>query len=89
MGADYFESESQISSQAIATKVPMGVGANAVIHGSIVDKNCRIGDGVVISNDKQIAETSLTHPQFVIRDGIPVIIKGAILPHGWKLSDAF
>lgn len=63
----------------------VGIGAGSVIEGAIVDKNCRIGTGVTIRcaadhDDAQISEACF------IRDGIPVIVKDAMLPAGWSMS---
>lgn len=80
MGADYLEDKTPEG------KLPLGIGANSVIQGSIVDKNCRIGQNVRINNDQKIEESDPEHPIFVIRDGIPVVIKNSVIPDGWKLS---
>jgi len=63
----------------------LGVGDGTTIEGSIIDKNCRIGKNVRIVNDDKVEESEdfETHK---ICDGIPVIVKDATLPDGWKLA---
>ena len=79
MGADDYEGESPSGSVP-----PLGIGAESFIEGAILDKNCRIGRGVRISNDQQIDQRGEEEP-CVIREGIPVVLKGAELPDGWRL----
>ena len=65
----------------------MGIGDDTVIEGAIVDKNCRIGSGVRVANDTGEWESSET-PEAMIRDGVIVVTRGALLPDGWELSSA-
>ena len=59
---------------------PLGIGENSVIEGAIVDKNARIGRDVriVAQEDRREGEG----PGWVIRDGIVVVPKNAIVPDG-------
>ena len=77
MGADADETNGDAA-------VPIGVGDGSVIENCILDKNCRIGRNVVIRNESNL-ENSDEHEGCIIRDGIPVVEKGATLPDGWKL----
>ena len=81
MGADYLEE------QPAPGQLPIGIGANSVVQGSIIDKNCRIGQNASIVNEQNIEESDPEHSIFVIRDGIPVVIKNSVIPNGWKLSN--
>jgi glucose-1-phosphate adenylyltransferase len=76
MGADYFELDQSDSSQP-----PMGIGKNCVIDRAIIDKNARIGDGVVITPEGKSA--NLDADNYFIRDGIVVIPKNAVIPAGY------
>ena len=58
----------------------------AVIEGAIIDKNVCIGKNVRVINDSNRDETDLKHPDCVIRDGIPIIVKNAELPDDWDLE---
>jgi glucose-1-phosphate adenylyltransferase len=76
MGADHFELEQSASSQP-----PLGIGKNCVIDRAIIDKNARIGDGVVITPEGKSA--NLDADNYFIRDGIVVIPKNAVIPVGF------
>jgi glucose-1-phosphate adenylyltransferase len=60
----------------------LGVGANSMIRKAIVDKNARIGRNVQIMNRDGVREATREELGFVIRGGIVVIIKNAIIPDG-------
>jgi glucose-1-phosphate adenylyltransferase len=85
MGADYYESPSQLSTDRQEGWPPVGIGAGVLIDGAIVDKNCHIGSGaqIVISGDRQ-AEGPVGE-DCVIRDGILVVPKNAVIPNGWHI----
>ena len=51
-----------------------------VIDRAIIDKNARIGDGVVIRNVEGVEEAD--GEGYCIRDGIVVILKNAVIPVG-------
>ncbi len=75
MGADYYDNPAIKS-----TDVPMGIGANCIIEGAILDKNVRIGDGVIIKPFPR--GTEMDAGTWVVQDGIVVIPKDTtILPN--------
>ena len=49
LGSDYYESLESIVEHEKAGKPRIGIGANCRIENTIVDKNARIGNNVVIS----------------------------------------
>ena len=58
----------------------IGIGSNTRIENAIFDKNARIGNNVVITpNDKP---DNVDHPMYFIRDGIVIIPKNGVVPHG-------
>jgi glucose-1-phosphate adenylyltransferase len=79
MGADYYE---EISSEKMA--VPIGVGKNSSIEGAILDKDARIGEGVIIKPFP--SGTDEESESWFIRDGIVVIPKGIIIPPGTTIA---
>jgi glucose-1-phosphate adenylyltransferase len=80
MGCDFFESRESIEQHEREGLPRMGIGSNCRIENTIIDKNARIGDNVVISpKDKP---DTVDHDLYFIRDGIVIIPKGAVLPHG-------
>ena len=82
MGADYYESPTERAQALDSGKIPLGVGANSTIRKAIVDKNARIGRDVQIINKDGVREATREELGFVIRSGIVVIIKNAIIPDG-------
>ena len=65
----------------IATRrPPIGIGAGTIVSRAILDKDCRIGANVRIVNEagRQDAEGD----NYVIRDGVIVIPKGAVVRDG-------
>ena len=80
MGADYYESEFKGNLENVP---PMGIGQNCVIENAIIDKNARIGDGVIISD--QGNKDDFEGPGYVVRDGIVVIFKNAVIPSGTRI----
>ena len=79
MGADYYE-HGEITHES---GIPLGIGKNCIIKQAIIDKNARIGDGVVISPEgKPLDEVT---DLYWIRDGIMVIPKGTVIPSGTVL----
>ena len=59
---------------------PIGIGEGSIIERAIVDKNARIGRNVRIVNEKGVREGE--GPDWVIREGILVIPKNAVIPDG-------
>lgn len=78
MGGDYFDLGAAEPSGDVP---PIGVGHNCVIDRSIIDKNARIGDGVVITPEGK--EANLDADNYFIRDGIVVVPKDAVIPAGF------
>ena len=78
MGADYYQPLEDILNPNI---VSMGIGARCFIKNAILDKNCFIGDDVRINGGKHLADTETD--TYVVRDGIVVIKKGAVIPNGF------
>ncbi|MFO0904185.1 MAG: glucose-1-phosphate adenylyltransferase [Pirellulales bacterium] len=85
MGADDYESAGDRAAAATRGAPPIGIGDRAVIEGSIVDKNCRIGAGARIVNEKGL-ENSGDSDECVIRDGIPIVVKDALLRDNWRFT---
>jgi glucose-1-phosphate adenylyltransferase len=80
LGSDYYESEESVAKHEHEGKPRIGIGANCKIENTIIDKNARIGNNVVISPAGK--PDKLDHELYYIRDGIVIIPKGALIPHG-------
>lgn len=80
MGSDYYESDDQLAANTAQGRPHLGVGKSCRIKGAIIDKNARIGDGcVLIADGKADGQYAAG---VVIRDGVLVVPKGAVLPPG-------
>ncbi|XP_031269077.1 glucose-1-phosphate adenylyltransferase large subunit 2, chloroplastic-like [Pistacia vera] len=82
MGADYYQTESEIASLLAEGKVPIGVGQNTKIKNCIIDKNAKIGKNVIIANGDGVEEAERPNEGFYIRSGISVILKNATINDG-------
>ena len=80
LGCDYYESRESIEANKQAKRPRIGVGINAKIENAIIDKNARIGDNVIISPAGK--PENVDHPLYFIRDGIVIIPKDTVVPHG-------
>jgi len=78
MGSDFYQPLEDIINPDI---VSMGIGARCFIKNAILDKNCCIGDDVRINGGKHLSDSETD--TYVVRDGIVVIKKGAIIPNGF------
>ncbi|KAK6131219.1 hypothetical protein DH2020_035033 [Rehmannia glutinosa] len=82
MGADYYQTESEIASRLAEGKVPIGVGRNTKISNCIIDKNAKIGKDVIIANKDNVEEADRSDEGFYIRSGITVILKNSTIKDG-------
>ncbi len=80
LGCDYYESQSSIEQNNAAGRPAVGVGENTRIDNAIIDKNARIGNNVVITPSGK--PENVDHPLYYIRDGIVIIPKNGVIPHG-------
>lgn len=85
MGADYYEENVPDGLP------PLGIGENCVIDHAIIDKNARIGNGVVITPEGKGDHCDgpparwpdgKDKPLWYIRDGIIIVPKNAVIPDG-------
>ena len=79
MGADYYDSPARRSRKE-SEGIPLGVGKGTRIDNAIIDKNARIGDDCILSPKGK--PDNVDHPLYYIRDGILVVPKGGVIPHG-------
>jgi len=80
MGADYYETDQERQAAAAQGIPEIGIGHNCLIERAIIDKNARIGANVQILNRNR--EGFVKADNFVIRDGIVIVPKNAIIPPG-------
>jgi glucose-1-phosphate adenylyltransferase len=80
MGADYYETEQDRTENRKIGRPDIGIGASSVIEEAIVDKNARIGRRVIIRAIPNRPDAEAEN--WVSREGIVIIPKGAIIPDG-------
>jgi glucose-1-phosphate adenylyltransferase len=77
IGADRFETVQEKHENSRRSLPNIGVGDGTVIENAILDKDCRVGSNVRIVNKDKIQDGE--GPNFVIREGIVVIPKSAVI----------
>ena len=80
MGADFYEDEAQKAENRRLERPPVGIGNGSSIERAIIDKNARIGKGVVIRSHE--GEPDVDEESYAVRDGIVVIPKNTVIPDG-------
>ena len=78
MGGDEYDNPGE-------DKVPIGIGPGADIEGAILDKNARVGAEVVIRPWPR-GTPDIDTRSHVVRDGVVVIPKGAVIPPGTRIA---
>ncbi len=77
MGADQYQSLSEIEACIKSGKPYIGIGENCNVSGAIVEKNCRIGNNVTIKGGDHLSNTETD--TYVVKDGVIVIKNSAII----------
>ncbi|WP_315857182.1 glucose-1-phosphate adenylyltransferase [Rhodopirellula halodulae] len=79
MGADFIEMRGANRDG----RLPLGVGAGSYIEGAILDKNCRVGQNVRITNAAKVDHQG-EDDDLQIRDGISIVIKDGQINDGFQ-----
>ena len=80
MGADFYENSDVREQKKQEGSLPVGIGAGSTIRRAIIDKNARIGSNVTITNKDNVQEANREEDCYMIRSGIVVVLKGAVIP---------
>lgn len=80
IGADGYDSPEEREENQRRGLPNLGIGDGSVIDNAILDKDCRIGVNCRIFNQERVQNSE--GKNFVIRDGVVVIPKGAIVLDG-------
>lgn len=83
IGSDFYETLEEMIHHVDRGIPKLGIGERCYIRNAIIDKNCRIGDDVRINGGPHLENTD--HSLYVIKDGIVVVKKGAVLPNGFVI----
>ncbi len=82
MGNDLYQTLQEIATTQDNIP-PLGVGHYCHIEHAILDKDCRIGNNVVIKGGDHLAD--FEGEGYVIRDGVVVVKKGGVIPEGTRI----
>ena len=80
MGADFFETETDKRSNRRHGLPDVGIGPGCIIERAIIDKNARVGEGVVIRAAAD--QPDCDGDGYYIRDGIVIVPRGGIVKPG-------
>jgi len=80
MGSDKYQNLDDINDENTTL---IGIGKRCKISYAILDKNCSIGDDVEIKGGKHLKDTETKN--YLVKDGIVVIKKEAVIPAGFKI----
>lgn len=83
MGADFYETPDEVSARRAGGQPLVGIGEGSHIEQAIIDKNCSIGRGVMINNERGLQATD--DADVMIADGIVCVQKNVTLPDGWHM----
>jgi glucose-1-phosphate adenylyltransferase len=79
LGSDYFDTAAR-QGRPENLGIALGVGRGTRVENAIIDKNARIGEACVISPAGK--PENFDHPLYYIRDGILIVPKNGVIPHG-------
>lgn len=83
MGADFYETPEEVSAARGAGRPLLGIGEGSHVEQAIIDKNCSIGRGVIINNQRGLQTSD--DADVMIADGIVCVQKNVTLPDGWRM----
>src|SRR5262245_41694076 len=78
IGADRYETEEERAGNRGRGVPDVAVGDDTILERAIIDKDCRIGKNVRITNERGVQDEEGAN--YVIRDGIVVIPRGTTIP---------
>lgn len=79
MGADFYEPDPESDAPS------PGLGAGAEIDGALIDKNVIIGEGArIVAGQAPSAEGDFG--DVIMREGVAVVRRGAVIPPGWSFD---
>lgn len=84
-GADNLDSSAARQAELAAGTIPLGVGEGSKLVKAIIDSNARIGKNCSLTNKAGVQDgsnNSSLPSGVVIKDGIVVVMRGAVLPDG-------
>lgn len=80
MGCDYYDTDETLERNDAQGIPRLGVGRGTRIENAIIDKNARIGNECILSPAGK--PENYDHPLYFIRDGVLIVPKNGVIPHG-------
>jgi len=84
IGNDFYETIAEIAYNSSRGLPRIGIGDNCQLTNVIMDKDCRIGDNVVIKGGPGLPDSD--SGLYSVKDGIVVIKKGVVIESGFTLG---
>lgn len=84
IGNDFYETIAEIAYNKVKNLPRLGIGDDCELTNVIVDKDCRIGDKVIIKGSADLPNTDRS--LYSVKDGIVVIKKGVVIPDGFTIG---
>jgi glucose-1-phosphate adenylyltransferase len=84
MGSDRYQTLAEIAEENAAGRPLIGIGDRCKISNAIVDKNCRIGNDVVINGGVHLEDGDFEC--YAVKDGIVVVKKDAVIVDGTMIG---
>lgn len=85
LGADFYETISELEENSKFGRPALGIGSGSIVKQAILDKNVRIGKNVVL-DPEGLPDNFDQGGNILIRDGILIVCKDAIVPDGFVLK---
>jgi glucose-1-phosphate adenylyltransferase len=82
IGSDRFETDVERADNARLGRPSLNLGDGSILARAIIDKDCRIGKRVRLTNESHQHEADGPNGIYYIRDGIICIPRGTIIPDG-------
>lgn len=83
MGSDTYQTLDEINETISRGIPPIGIGERCYVNNAIIDRNCRMGNDVRINGGPHLEDRE--HELYAVKDGIVVVKKDTILPHGFTI----
>ncbi len=83
IGSNSYEDINELESNTKKGIPSIGVGERCMINNTVIDKDARIGNDVVINGGEHLEDVE--NDSYVIKDGVVVIKSRSVIPDGFKL----
>ncbi|MFD0994102.1 glucose-1-phosphate adenylyltransferase [Tenacibaculum geojense] len=84
IGANVYQDIDEIENDKQNNIPPIGIGDNSTVENAIIDKDARIGNNVIIKGGNHLNDVN--EEAYVVKDGIIVIKRRAIIPDGFVIN---